>query len=88
MNTRLGSGPDTTNTSTAAFTTWEAGIRTLASYSNVACLQLGGIMSRWGKEGTVDEAAVAKYTKTAIAVFGFQRVCFEGNWFFVSWLFL
>ena len=42
-------------------------------------------MSAWGKVGAVDDDAVKKWTKSAIRVWGFQRLCFEGNWFFNNW---
>ena len=78
-------GARTTNTSAAALRTWAAALRRLEQHPNVECIQLGGVLSAWGKAGAVDTDAVKGWVKAAIGIFGFGRVCFEGNWFFNNW---
>eukprot|EP00041_Stephanoeca_diplocostata_P023013 m.558318 g.558318 ORF g.558318 m.558318 type:complete len:687 (-) comp22198_c0_seq3:105-2165(-) len=78
-------GAPVTNASDEAFDTWAHSVRALAALSNVECIQLGGIMSVWGSHGEVDTNSVQKYVGAAINIFGFDRVCFEGNWFFNNW---
>ena len=48
-------------------------------------MQLGGEVTLWQGQGRVNHTAVAKQLQVAIDIFGFDRICFEGNWFFNNW---
>jgi predicted TIM-barrel fold metal-dependent hydrolase len=77
--------PPGTNTSDACLGQWEGALQRLADLPNVGCLQLGDEVSLWQPEGRVNHTAVSAQLTAAIRIFGFSRVCFEGNFFFNDW---
>jgi len=77
--------PPGTNTSATALSAWADALHKLAALPNVACLQLGGEVTLWQGQGRVNHTAVASQLQAAIDIFGFDRICFEGNWFFNNW---
>ena len=78
-------GAQVRNKTAAAFSTWSKWLRRLSAHTNIECIQLGGVMSAFGASGQVDKAATKTWVREALTIFGFGRVCFEGNWFFNNW---
>ena len=66
---------------------WTAGLAALAKHSNIKCLQVGGVMAGWGHSApyAVNRTVVKQRISSAIDLFTYERVCFEGNWFFNNW---
>eukprot|EP00658_Telonema_sp_P-2_P000940 TRINITY_DN10340_c0_g1_i1.p1 TRINITY_DN10340_c0_g1~~TRINITY_DN10340_c0_g1_i1.p1 ORF type:complete len:177 (-),score=33.00 TRINITY_DN10340_c0_g1_i1:268-798(-) len=67
------------------FGEWRRGIQGLARLANVRCLQVGGVMAGFGSAGSVQPEAIRPVLEVAVQEFGYQRLCFEGNWFFSNW---
>lgn len=78
-------GANVTGKDSQNFEKWQAGLKAASNLQNVKCIMLGGMMSRWASIGAVNSSAISLYVKEAIREFGYERVCFEGNWFFNNW---
>jgi predicted TIM-barrel fold metal-dependent hydrolase len=83
----LGCGCNTTAlaTNASALAAWRAGVHAVAQLSNVACLQLGGTMAAFATQAAVDPEMIRPLVAAAVEEFGFDRLCFESNWFFSNW---
>jgi predicted TIM-barrel fold metal-dependent hydrolase len=70
----------------SAFADWAAGLAAVAAAPNVA-VKLGGVLQYFKDASRVlpAPAATAPFVRAALAAFGWQRVLFEGNWFFNDW---
>jgi predicted TIM-barrel fold metal-dependent hydrolase len=57
-------------------------VRALAKLPNIGCFQLGGTMSSFHTKQAVNPATILPFVRTAVQAFGYNRLCFEANWFF------
>jgi len=63
------------------FAAWSAEMKQLALQSNVACLQLGGVVSQFhNSTASARFAAIKPYIVAAVDIFGYNRTCYESNW--------
>ena len=70
----------------AAFAGWARGVAAAAAAPNVV-VKLGGILQYFKDDSGVlpSAAETAPFVAAAAKAFGWDRVLFEGNWFFANW---
>jgi len=68
------------------FKRWEESLHKLAALENIACFQLGGTMAGFGSIEKVNKTVIKPFLQAAVAAFGYDRLCFEANWFFSNWV--
>lgn len=70
---------------TGDFDAWSAGLAAVGAAPNVY-VKFGGLLQYFKKTGVIPSAAqTAPFLARVLTVFGWDRVCFEGNWFFANW---
>jgi len=80
----LGCGCDTKGlySNKTQFAAWQKAVKALAKLPNIGCFQLGGTMASFLLKSAVNPAMILPFIQTAVSAFGYDRLCFEANWFF------
>lgn len=70
---------------TGDFDAWSTGLAAVGAAPNVF-VKFGGLLQYFKKTGVIPSAAqTTPYLSRVLDVFGWERVLFEGNWFFCNW---
>eukprot|EP00729_Bicosta_minor_P003918 gene3918-32935_t len=68
------------------FKRWRLAVWELARLPNIGCFQVGGTMAAFKTKSAVDPKLIQPFIQTAVEAFGYDRLCFEANWFFCNFV--